>query len=344
MLRISRPAFFPLSRGEGESCLLPAGEEKGKAHPRELHVAAGIIEDDQGRVLLSQRAAHGEHPNLWEFPGGKLEPGEDAPAALQRELMEELGVEVMPLRRVHCVRWREPERMLVLDGWRVRVVAGVARGLQGQALLWVPLPKLRATPMPPADVPLCSALQLSEVMWITPGLTSAVDLPDWLSQLDARLERGIRWVQLRLPGADRALLALAAQALAERCRIVGARWLLNGDPEDARVLRADGVHLSAAALRACALPLRDVPFLIGASCHNAEELACAAGLGLDYATLSPLHVTSTHPHALPLGDAQFAALLRDCPLPVFALGGVGIDDLDHVRALGAFGVAGIRNV
>ena len=84
--------------------------------------------------------------------------------------------------------------------------------------------------------------------------------------------------------------------------------------------------------------------LVGGSCHSAEELALATRLRLDYATLSPLRVTSTHPDGLPLGDARFALLVRGCPLPVFALGGVAAGDLDHVRALGAFGVAGIRGI
>ncbi len=310
----------------------------------ELHVVAAIIEDGAGHVLLTQRAAHGEHAGLWEFPGGKMEPGEDAPAALKRELIEELGVEVEPLLRVHCVRWPESHRTLVLDGWRVRVRAGSPHGLQGQALRWISIDKLHELPMPPADAPLCSALRLDQVMWITPALTSERELPAWLTGVDARLHAGIRLVQLRLPAVEAGLFRLVAAALSERCRAVGARWLLNGNAELASVLKADGLHLSSTILRR--LAQRPVPrtLIVGASCHDADELEYAARLGLDYATLSPLRQTRTHPDARPLGDAGFAALVRDCPIPVFALGGVSIEDLDHVRVLGAFGVAAIRGV
>lgn len=320
------------------------GSVAGSSFVRELHVVAGIIEDDRGRVLLSQRAKDGEHPGLWEFPGGKVESGEHARAALRRELREELGIDAAPLRRVHCVRWRESDRVLLLDGWRVSVLHGTPQGLQGQALRWAERDGLRALRMPPADVPLCSALRLEEVMWVTPELALLDGWNGWIEAMEARLRAGVRLVQLRLPDIDREHMYRAAGVLAERCRTHGARWLLNGPVADAVALGAHGVHLSARALRQCGSRPVQPDLLVGASCHDAGELAHAAELGFDYATLSPLRATPTHPDADPLGDAGFAALVRDCPLPVFALGGVGTSDLEHVQALGAFGVAGIRGI
>ncbi len=312
--------------------------------PPELHVVAGVIEDGAGRVLLTQRGPLGEHPGLWEFPGGKVEAGEDSAAALRRELREELGVEVAPGRRLHCVRWRESGRMLLLDGWRARVLEGTPRGRQGQALQWVAVDALHGIPMPPADAPLRSALRLEEVMWITPALGSEQGLSAWSTGLDSRLDAGVRLVQLRLPGADGNLLRRAAAIVRESCRSVGARWLLNGSAGDALRLEADGLHLSSATLRECIGRPATGSMLVGASCHDEAELALAASLALDYATLSPLRATTTHEDATPLGDARFAAIVRACPLPVFALGGVGRGDMAHVRALGAFGVAGIRGI
>ncbi len=322
----------------------PANDGRKAREPPELHVVAGIIEDGQGRVLLSQRAMQGEHPGLWEFPGGKVEDGEDASAALRRELHEELGIEAIPSRRVHCVRWREPERLLMLDGWRVDVREGTPIGLQGQALRWVAREDLCTFPMPPADAPLCSALQLEEVIWITPSLDPEGSWEPWLAALDARLVAGVRLVQLRLPNLEADSLRRAASLLADRCREYGARWILNGSPEDATALGAHGVHLSSRALRQCASRPSGAGLLAGASCHDAEELAHAARMGLDYAFLSPLRPTASHLDVEPLGDARFASLVRDCPLPVFALGGVGRGDLTHVQALGAFGIAGIRGI
>src|SRR6185312_8528944 len=117
--------------------------------------------------------------------------------------------------------------------------------------------------------------------------------------------------------------------------------LVNHDIELARELGV-GVHLRAAQLR----ELRERPLprdaWVGVSCHDAAELDLAAGLGADFATLSPVRATASHPHAAPLGWERFAQLVEDARLPVYALGGVGPGDLDHARAAGAQGVAGIR--
>lgn len=312
----------------------------------DLAVVAALIQDDSGRILLTRRSASGEHAGLWEFPGGKIESGEDARAALFRELREELDIEADPVRRVHRVRWPEAGRTLILDLWRTRILSGTPRGCQGQALDWFDPAVVRSLPMPPADVPLCSALRLEEIYWITPPLAgqSASDLADWLRQLDRRITSGIRMIQLRLPGCDVGTIERVADDVSVRCSASQTRWLLNGSIDDARRLGADGVHLTGLRLDAMTESERDRAgdLLIGASCHDVEQLAGAAWLHLDYATLSPFRTTATHPDAAPLGERHFAALVRECPLPVYALGGVGPGDLDRVRELGGFGVAGIR--
>jgi 8-oxo-dGTP diphosphatase len=81
---------------------------------------------------------------------------------------------------------------------------------------------------------------------------------------------------------------------------------------------------------------------VGASCHDAEELELAARLGADFATLSPVQATASHPGAAALGWDRFAQRVAAARLPVYALGGVGPDDLPRARAAGAQGVAGIR--
>jgi 8-oxo-dGTP diphosphatase len=118
------------------------------------------------------------------------------------------------------------------------------------------------------------------------------------------------------------------------------RLLINADIELARELGI-GVHLHAAQLRELnERPLSNAQW-VGASCHDADELERAAMIGADFATLSPVRSTSSHPDALPIGWERFAELVREARLPVYALGGVGPDDLDRARAAGAQGVAGI---
>jgi 8-oxo-dGTP diphosphatase len=123
----------------------------------EIHVVAGVLRDARGRILLARRTEGRELAGLWEFPGGKVEPGETPEDALVRELREELGVDATVGAPVACVPLETPGRRLVLD---VRDVAftGQPRGLEGQALAWVPLRKLADYPMPPADLPVVEAL------------------------------------------------------------------------------------------------------------------------------------------------------------------------------------------
>ena len=124
---------------------------------KQIHVVAGVLRDARGRILLARRTEGRELAGLWEFPGGKVEPGETPEAALVRELREELSVEATVGAAIICVDWAMPDKLLLLD---VREVAhqGVPRGVEGQALAWVPLHKLGDYPMPPADRPVVEVL------------------------------------------------------------------------------------------------------------------------------------------------------------------------------------------
>ncbi len=116
-----------------------------------------MLRDVRGRILLARRMQGRDLAGLWEFPGGKVEPGESPEAALVRELREELAVEATVGNQVACVPCAYPDKLLLLD---VREVAhcGAPRGAEGQALAWVPLHKLSDYPMPPADQPVVVTL------------------------------------------------------------------------------------------------------------------------------------------------------------------------------------------
>lgn len=162
----------------------------------------------------------------------------------------------------------------------------------------------------------------------------------FLSRLQAVIDAGVSWVQLRAKGlAAQESRALAAQALAIT-RPAGARLLLNGDPAQVAALGADGLQLSAAQLAHLAGQRRQADWgLLGASCHDAAELAAAAAVGCDFALLSPVFPTATHPGAPALGLERFAGLVRQAALPVLALGGITPARATAALAHGAAGVA-----
>jgi 8-oxo-dGTP diphosphatase len=125
-----------------------------------LPVVAVALTDAQGRVLIAQRPFDKEHAGLWEFPGGKIEPGESPEAALVRELREELGVTVVPeqLEPLTFSSAGRGARHLLLLLYRCTAWQGEPRALDAAAIRWVPPAALADYDMPPADRPFMSVL------------------------------------------------------------------------------------------------------------------------------------------------------------------------------------------
>lgn len=127
-------------------------------------VTAAALIDPQGRILLAQRPAHKSLGGLWEFPGGKVEPGESPEAALARELNEELDIMVEPdsLDPFAFASHTYPEFHLLMPLYIVRDWRGAPKAMEAQALAWAHAQDLSAYPTPPADGPLIARLQQAE--------------------------------------------------------------------------------------------------------------------------------------------------------------------------------------
>ncbi len=304
-----------------------------------IHVAAAVIRDASGRVLLTRRAQHTHQGGLWEFPGGKLEPGESVEQGLRREIKEELGLELLGHRPLIQNLHHYPDKSILLDVHLVTGYQGVAAGLEGQPLKWVEPERLKDYSMPEADLPVVRAITLPDRYLITGP--DPLQQEQFLGRLHQALDAGIRLVQLRVGAIPEPTMLELGRAALKLCRSRKARMLLNDSPEMAMRIGADGVHLNSKRL--LELTARPLPaeYLVAASCHTSEELAHASALGLDFAMLSPVRATASHPEALPLGWERFGQLVAGANLPVYALGGMQQSDLDKAWEQGAQGIAGI---
>lgn len=306
-----------------------------------IKVVAAALRDRQGRYLIAERPPGKPLAGFWEFPGGKLEDKESALDALKRELREELGIRVCHAYRLLSFSHRYPERDVELDVWRVTAWEGSPASQEGQHLEWVPPAELQDWQLLPADEPIVAALKLPPLMLVTPHPESEAA---FLVKLQRSLRAGVDLVQLRAPGMDAGRFNNLALSVLSLCRDHGAQVFLNTSPEQARMLHADGLHLSQGMARRRSPGEWDGSSRLGMSCHSAAEVRGALDYAPDYLCIGPVQVSATHPEAPPLGWQAFAELAALSPVPVFAIGGLGLKDLQTARQYGGHGIAAIRSL
>jgi 8-oxo-dGTP diphosphatase len=300
-------------------------------------VAAAVIVAPDGRVLLAQRPPGKAYAGYWEFPGGKIEPGESPRQALARELHEELGIAVHRAAPWLVQRYRYPHAHVELHFFRVFEWNGEPVGHDGQAFAWQVPGRFEVLPLLPANTFVMRALLLPSVY----GITNAEDVGEvvFLARAETAIASGMRLIQLREKAWPLERQRVLAESLLALAAPRGVKVLLNGDARDALGWGCAGVHLTAAALASLtARPVSDA-MLCAASCHMRAEIERAAALNLDFVVLGPVLPTPTHPGVPTLGWEGFAAIATDAPLPIFALGGLTRSDLDIAIAHGAHGVA-----
>lgn len=344
-----------------------------------IDVAAGLILQKDGSLLLAERPADKPWPGWWELPGGKIEPGETVLQALARELKEELDIDVSVSTPWVTYVHEYPKNIVRLAFCQVTEWQGEPKAIEGQTLAWVnPRKTLPVGPLLPATLPPLRWLQLPDRYLVT-SIGGQKNLPAFLERLAQALRAGIELVQFREPdwaaAAPEAEIHQAFQSVLACCHEFGARCLLNSvHPESWRPL-ADGVHWRAVdALRQASAmqsqaaaqqgaathgnagdnppastaqaPAPDAHLLprrlTGVSAHTLQELDAARALDADFVVLGHVLETASHPGQPGMGWEQFSALAEKSGMPVFAIGGQSTATLQTARQHGAHGIAGMR--
>jgi 8-oxo-dGTP diphosphatase len=294
-----------------------------------IEVAAAVIERRDDTVLLAQRPPGKVYAGYWEFPGGKVEPGEAPEQALSRELHEELGIEVVEAYPWITREFVYPHGHVRLNFFRVRSWNGEPQPREDQAIAWQARGAASVAPMLPANAPVMAALALPSEYAITNA--ARLGIAPMLEMLKHRLSQGLRLVQVREPDLDERARELFTSQVIGLAHRFGCKVLVKSAHAG-----ADGMHCTAAELMQ--MPVRPAG-LAAASCHTRDELERAIGLGFDFAVAGPVVEKG---EAEALGWARFATLVRGTAIPVYAIGGVKPADLERAWRAGAHGIAMIR--
>lgn len=289
---------------------------------------AAVIERPDGSFLLAQRPAGKVYAGYWEFPGGKVEPGEDAQAALARELHEELGIDVLRAYAWLVRVYTYPHGTVRLNFFRVTGWRGEPHPREEQAIAWQATGAPTASPMLPANAPVLAALALPHEYAITDA--ARLGIAPMLERLERRLAGGLKLLQVREPLLTEQHRELFTRQVVDLAHRYGCK-VLTKTPFPG----ADGVHVTAREL----LQLKAKDGFTAASCHSREELERAMALELDFAVVGPVREKAG---AEPLGWQRFAALARGTGIPVYAIGGLRAADMEDAWRHGAHGLAMIR--
>ena len=303
-----------------------------------VRVAVAVIYNGQGEVLIQLRAADTHQGGLWEFPGGKIEAGESVEQALEREIREELNIDVISSRPLITISHDYGDRHVSLQVYRVTDWQGPVQSMEQQPLQWVLPRSLHEYQMPAADKPIVNAINLSPSYIITPSVIE--NTTDILQQIEGLLGAGERMFLYRVKSLSGITHEIMQREMLELCNKYGASLIIH--EQNRTSVKAHGIHLTESGL-IDHKESHNSEGLLSVSCHSAQSLNKAELINADFALLSPVEKTRSHPHTKPLGWRQFRDIVANANIPVYALGGMTSAHMEKSWLHGAQGVAGISS-
>lgn len=291
-----------------------------------IEVAIGLL-FYQSQVLVGWRNSTQHQGNKYEFPGGKVEVGERAIDACRREIFEEVGVDLEQWHVFDLIQHQYDDVTVKLHIFHAQLSASQLDQIRAP-WSWYTRPALTKLNFPAANQQM-----IQRLLW--PHL---IKISADLHHIDALADDRLLYLRCDAAQFDSLVPQLNQLSAAQLSRLI-----LNIDLWT-RLERSQQAHIGAVHFKQRQLlQYPEIPRQVRciAACHDAESIAAANRLGMQAMTLSPVHHTATHPEQQGMGWAQFAQLVAQTQLPVFALGGMNPVELDTAQQHGAYGLAGI---
>ena len=305
-----------------------------------IEVAVGILVNSSNHVLINQRTALQSWAGWWEFPGGKLEKNETPRRALDREIYEELGVEVVGAEKWVTRRFSYDDTDVILYFFKIFKWNGDAISKEGQLLSWELFEKIDLSKVLPPNKFVVGAINFPDHYAITN--LSETPLSLFTQQLETRIKNGTKLIQIREKDLTDDEFINFAKRVIKFCKGRNVKVMINSKIKLAYELSADGVHLNSKQIHDIDKFPKDL--IVGASCHNMKDLDAAEKKGANFAVLSPINKTLSHPKASSIGWDAFSSLAIKYTMPIYALGGMTLKDVKRAQSAGGIGVASQRDV
>lgn len=301
-----------------------------------VSVVIGIIKNSLGRVLINQRLDDQSFAGKWEFPGGKVNTSESLQQALFRELLEETGIRVIKSLPLISYTHQYSDRLVKLHVFEVLTYEGEPEGREHQPIEWVNIETLHRFDFLEANASIVRAVQLPRYCLITQTDRFGVD--HTLERLKQHVASKRCLVLVREKPMSSSDLKKFLELVVSICAPSNSMVINHADNQYVDTQSIDGVHYSSKISPNKPI-LMDKSRFFGKSCHDLQGLQRTEQLQLDYAFLSPVKLTSSHAEAEPLGWSSFSKFCAHMKIPVFALGGLSLQDLEHAASNGAQGVS-----
>lgn len=304
-----------------------------------IEASVGIIFNESFQLLMAERPQSKTWSGWWEFPGGKIESGENPLEALKRELKEEIGISVIDAEKWIVRKYAYEDYEVILHFYKVTQWSGNIEAKEEQKISWVLPDNNVVSPILPANDLIFKAISLPDIY----AITNAYEYSgNFLNKVEQQLNNGLGLIQIREKEISKNAFIELTKEIIQMAGNFDAKVMINSDINLAYKLNADGVHLNSSLLHR----LSEIPkdLIVSASCHSARDIEKAMTMDVSFVVLSPVQKTQSHPNTTPIGWDSFSKITQNYSIPIYALGGMKQNDIENAFNAGAIGIASQRAI